>query len=427
MAGPTSEDVQKARNLRQESKSLKVEAEALWDLVQATSEQGDVKETQPRVERLKEIQAEIKGKADGFVRLLEKSPELATLFVDEGAQSPAKSQKPVSAANKRKSMFSSCCFADIADGDQDINKRASLSCPDRVSKVEMIATESELFGEVECIVLEPRAKSLAPDQYVTTGVVVCMQGIMPPSKDTIKEWGLTNDLAGWTNSGATVVIPNVQANSALEASDIADILNGICDFVGFDRVLLVGKDLAAETLLRLGVDPTFDRSIAGIILLGPTTPPPRLSSELPVPFFLLWAQDDEVSPFEDHVQWIDMAREGYLPVMTAKWCSKGGHDFGQVGGQEGVPEQMKNFFISSLLASDLMESDEAVDEQETKAGARIEQLTRQLPAEMQRSLQSAAQGEDGSVGKSLSRNQRMSIKVGDWINSGMHEKDTATE
>ncbi|CAK0829909.1 unnamed protein product [Prorocentrum cordatum] len=61
---------------------------------------------------------------------------------------------------------------------------------------EELATGSELLGSVECVVLEPIGKKLAPRDFVTTGVVICLQGMLS-SPESLDEWADVAKSAGW--------------------------------------------------------------------------------------------------------------------------------------------------------------------------------------------------------------------------------------
>lgn len=276
------------------------------------------------------------------------------------------------------------------------------------------------------MVVEPQGKQLAPAEYVTTGVVICLQSL-PPSDETLTEWCGACEHAGWLKLGATVVIPNLQASSAFQASDLALVVAAVCDLVGFDRVLVVGKDMTSQRILEMSVDDSFQKQLAGIILLGPTLPVPPAVEDLPAPLMVLWAQDDEISPFEERLEWLQ-AMNMADGIATVRECDTGGHNLESVLSDSGCAEAVRNFFLSSFLIADLLGAeegrpeyagagDDSVRDRGGVAGAaaaRIEHLTSALPESLREACRDAE--EDG---QSPMMRRRMTANLAGWIHSGL--------
>jgi len=409
MASPLSEElVERAVRMRARGQKLSQEAEELWrevqELTTSSSENGSGSEARAKIDRLKKVKQIMTTTSAEFVKLLDSNPGLALRV-----QSSQEATRPTLA--KRKSILTTQSF-DEADG-----LFAQLG-----GRVVEVPVESKLIGELQCVILEPQGKQLAPQDYDTTGLVICLQG-MPPSSTSLNEWCEAAQAAEWLRLGATVVVPNMQGSSSLFASDLAAIVDAICDFVSHDRVLLVGKDIISLRILELTVLETFDRSISGVVLLGPSSPPPDVVARLPVPLLLLWAKDDEISPFEDLPSWLDALDGGQNVCATIRECDHGGHSFDAVLSDLAVAEAVRNFFVSSMLIVDLLADDEAENHGHSTQAAksRIEQLKNELPERLQRP---AEQDNDDEALKGATRNQRMSVSVADWINAGMR---TASE
>mmetsp|Transcript_131742 Transcript_131742/g.340925 ORF Transcript_131742/g.340925 Transcript_131742/m.340925 type:complete len:403 (+) Transcript_131742:112-1320(+) len=392
--------LERAVKMRARGQALSREAEELWRDVQELTggSENDANEARAKVERLKEVKQIMTTTSAEFIKLLDDNPGLALKVQN----------RPQAMTAKRKSILTTQSFDGIG------GLYAALG-----GRVVQVPVESKLITEIECVILEPKGKMLAPRDYVTTGVVICLQG-MPPSSESLNEWCEAAQAAEWLRLGATVAIPNMQVSTSLFATDLAAIVDAICDFVSHDQVLLVGKDMVSLRILELAVLDSFDRSIAGVVLLGPSSPPPDVAARLPAPLFLLWAKDDDISPFEDFEAWVELL-ENAQSVATIRECESGGHSFSRVLANPATAEAVRNFFVSSMLIVDLLADDEAQQHGHSTPASksRIEQLTSELPVAVQKSSEAAA-----SPG-GPTRHQRLSISIAEWINGGMRNTSSS--
>lgn len=403
--GPGEHVVQSAKGMKVKGKSLTDEAESLWNEVQSLmASSADPAQVEEKVARLKQIRAQMSTTASDFVSLMKQNPHVVS-HLDDGSMQSSQSQR-------RKSRFSTASFEDCGDVYQALGGR-SVS----------LKVASSLLGELECIMLEPRGKQLAPKEYVTTGLVICFQG-MPPSKLSLKEWCEASESANWLKLGATVVLPNIQAASALAPADLGAVVDAVCDYVGFSKALLVGKDLMANRIIDLvgnAADILEDNhEVSGVVLVGPSSPVPQSLGDVEAPVLLLWAQDDDISPFSESVAWVEAFDDADDVVATVKECQIGGHSLDVMLADPGAATTMQNFFVSTFLISDLLQADAAEqsdgeqDMEAAKSQARIENLTSELPSAVREACKHPLHtGDDGSM------KRRMTANIANWIASGM--------
>lgn len=291
------------------------------------------------------------------------------------------------------------------------------ACASLGGRKEELETGSELLGSVECIVIEPIGKKLAPEQFVTTGVVICLQGL-PTSEESMDEWGNAVKLAGWLDTGVSVVIPNLQMSPSLQLQDIAMVVWAAMEMVRFDRCILAGKDMGAHWAVELACEKSLQSSVAGVLLLGPGTPPCEACGELEVPACLIWARDDDVSPYEGIEEWA-VALDGRSAPTSIQESASGKHSFDAVlsDANDTIAKLVRNFTATSLLIADLeedCEEEEGDGDESDKSPlpsrknrvSRVERLSAELP-------QSAAFDSE-SVDL-----PRKSLDLAAWMHNGM--------
>mmetsp|Transcript_113391 Transcript_113391/g.219637 ORF Transcript_113391/g.219637 Transcript_113391/m.219637 type:complete len:436 (-) Transcript_113391:86-1393(-) len=224
-----------------------------------------------------------------------------------------------------------------------------------------VHTGCSLLGDLECVLVEPPGKHVAPQAYVSTGLVVCLQGL-PASPSSLAEWHRSVNRSGWLDLGISVALPNLQMNAALSLDDIEAVMRGVLQSTGFETCMLVGKDWGGVLAVDLATRSSLAEQVVGIILLGPSSPAPMGSANLAVPVFLLWAEDDDISHFEELEDWKHSLDERCMP--TTIWqCEKGGHRFDQVLESDGVAEATKKFTVSVFLMDELEKQLEEEHEQ----------------------------------------------------------------
>lgn len=287
------------------------------------------------------------------------------------------------------------------------------------ARVEMLRTDSELLGLLECIIVEPRSKKLIPQDFVTTGVIICMHG-MPASKSIMEEWGAAIKAAGWMDLSCSVVIPNVQMSAALQLRDFEAIVDAALELANFTRCLLVGKFWGALRAIEIATQGTLGGKVEGLILVAPSSPAPIMCNDLDVPALLVWASDDDVSSFDENSIWKEALDDRCAPT-TFLPCDSGGHNFGRMLKDPLAAQAVRNFTAASLLIGEL---EEAIDDSGAMRPTKSER-ERKLSNEIPRFLQDAENGKDEEpsvVGMLTSQAKRKSNKafgLMSWMQAGM--------
>jgi len=298
---------------------------------------------------------------------------------------------------------------------------------------------------------------LAGDNYVTTGVVICLQG-MPPSADSLDEWCTASQRVGWLDLGISVVVPNLQMSPSLQRVDLVAVVNAALKVAGFDRCMIVGKDWGAQIAVELASDMALGGNVVGVVLVGPSSPPTVDCNKLEVPACLLWAHDDDVTPFGDLEGWLDALDNRCAPT-TVQECDTGGHRIDSIldKSNEGVAKFLHNFTVTSLLIADLAESqaqqkeaaapidpkgeqdghkamegtaaedDEDREEEEPrrvpskeKVSERISRLSAELPPFLaERVGQNDQEPDKSGAAEQHNQKRRLSRELPNWIQSGM--------
>lgn len=274
---------------------------------------------------------------------------------------------------------------------------------------EELATGSELLGSVECVVLEPIGKKLAPRDFVTTGVVICLQGMLS-SPESLDEWADVAKSAGWLDMGNTVVIPNLQMSPSLQTEDIATVVWAAMEFAHFDRCIIVGKDEGAQWAVGVACELSVRANVAGVVLVGPSSPPCEACAELEAPAMIIWARDDDVSSIDGLGDWCDALDERCAPT-SVKECAEGGHRVDAVlkKSNEGIAEALRTFTATALLIADMDAASAAGQDDgdssplpsKLKVDERINRLSSELP---------------DAVGGGSRRSSR---ELASWIQAGM--------
>lgn len=236
-----------------------------------------------------------------------------------------------------------------------------LSCEDRMKSVGgricALDTGEALLGEVECIVIEPQGKQLAPQDYNTTGVVICFDG-MAPSSSTLCEWCAATEAVGWLDLGVTVVLPNVQMSAALQLSDLEAVVKASLRAASFESCLLVGKGWGAERVVGLAIGGGVADVIEGVMVIAPSSEPPLNCADLEIPALLLWSKDDDLVSFSQSEAWVEALDNRCAPT-TFKDVETGGHQVDKMLHSAGVAQAARDFTVATFLLADL---DEVADE-----------------------------------------------------------------
>jgi len=150
-------------------------------------------------------------------------------------------------------------------------------------------------------------------------------------------------------------------SSAIQLSDFEAIIDAAFDEVGFDRCLLIGKAWAGPSVVQLAAETAVGERVEAIVLVAPSSVVPGACETLSVPVLLFWAEDDDVSPFDDRHDWLEALDNRSAPT-TLVFSERGGHRLDVLLSQEGAAEGIYRFTVSALLLGNLLE-EEHLEEQ----------------------------------------------------------------
>lgn len=300
-------------------------------------------------------------------------------------------------ANRRTSVFMVQSMNDHA-GTKDILKAVG-------GHIVELHTSSPIFGTAECILIEPAGRRLQPDKFLTTGVVICMDGlplICDTSEDRLREWCEATKLTRWLELGVVVALLNVQMSSALQLTDLEAVVHAAYEASGGGRCMLVGKGWGAHRSVELAASET-NKYIDSVILVSPGAPAPAQCHNLSKPALLLWARDDEMTPFEEKNCWID-ALDGRCAPTVFNGPNKGGHSFNKMMEEEGVSDAIQKFTASSLLIANLAEEEALLRE-------RSASKSKQSPGSPSGGDGDGEEGDDAEMAVTQQRSERLAAEL----------------
>lgn len=283
---------------------------------------------------------------------------------------------------------------------------------------------------MECVMVEPMGKILSPSEYVSTGLVVCLDGAAHES-ELLEEWGEVLKATKWLDSGMSFALPDV--SSLAEAGDLEIAVEAVLKQGGFQTCILAGKAWGAQLASEIAARSRLSERIDGVVLVAPESPAPSQCCQIEVPVMLIWAQDDEVSPFNEIRDWFAVLSERRAPTFVRD-PESGGHDIARVLKQGETANQVLLFSISCLLMGLLVKTlDEAGSSQPLRASDACTRLCDELPpflatqigGDAELGVAAALQSSDRDRVKR--RMQRLTVRLRDWISEGVKEMASATE
>jgi len=174
---------------------------------------------------------------------------------------------------------------------------ALIAVPPPLERVD-VATS---MGSIEIGLLEPRGSGTAQT------VALCIHG-MAQRAEVVWEW--SEIAAPLRERGAAVVCPNLHScpkTTPAQATD-GDVLAALRDIVAWSRdrygsvpLVIYGKSWGGARAVELAA--AEGTSLQGLALACPSSKFAELESKLlavSCPVLLLWAQDDDVIPFQYH-------------------------------------------------------------------------------------------------------------------------------
>mmetsp|Transcript_57078 Transcript_57078/g.99785 ORF Transcript_57078/g.99785 Transcript_57078/m.99785 type:complete len:504 (+) Transcript_57078:171-1682(+) len=298
-------------------------------------------------------------------------------------------------------------------------------------RVVKLQTGIESADPIDCILVEPMGKILSPNEYVATGLMVCLHG-SAHEPEVLEEWGEVLKLTKVLDAGMSMALPNLSALA--EQEDVEAVLEAVLRQASYDRCILAGKDWGGQMAMEMACGTRVCERVDGVLLVAPTSPVPEAISRLECPVLLLWAENDEESPFSEIRDWYQ-ALQDRNTVSCTKDLSRGGHNFADML-KEGETAQFVLFFIvSALLLNQLCQSlDEAsCTGEDVRVSDSAYRLCDELPPFL--ANQVGGDAEDGVAAALTSRDparvkrrmHRLIEALRDWISAGLQEMASATE
>lgn len=292
-------------------------------------------------------------------------------------------------------------------------------------------TGIEEVDPIDCILVEPMGKILSPNEYIATGLMICLQGTAH-EPEVLEEWGEVLKQTKLLDAGVSMALPDL--SSLAEQEDVEAVLEAVLKQAAFDRCILAGKDWGGQMAMEIACGTRVTERIDGILLVAPSSPVPDSISRLEVPVLLLWAENDEESPFQEIRDWYEALLDTST-ISCIKDLSRGGHNIAEMM-KEGETAQFVLFFVVSALLLCHLSQD---IEEATSAGqhVRVTDLVFRLCDELPPFLANQVGGDaEEGVSAALTssdparvkrRMHRLIESLREWISSGLKEMASATE
>lgn len=277
----------------------------------------------------------------------------------------------------RKSLFTSMEVSELGGGIR------------KLGGIHISITPSQDTGALDCLLIEPMGKKLDPENYESSGLVICFDG-MPPSPALLDEWAETMQRAGWIELGLTVVLPNLQMNSAMEMQDLIGMTDALLEKLKFSECLMCGKAWGGQRMVELASHESMHEKIVGLILCAPSTPCPEHGcKELPVPVLLAWAHDDDISSVDEAQEYV-LAFDGRPAPTTLELVDTGGHSLSAMLADDHLAQAFRQFTAAAVLHHEMQKAPDTVGQM----SSRRSRMSVELPGNLQRALESGASGHD---------------------------------
>jgi hypothetical protein len=106
-----------------------------------------------------------------------------------------------------------------------------------------IPTGLEEIESLDCAVVEPMGKILSPTEYVSTGLVICLDGAEHNS-EMLEEWGEVLKATKLLDAGLSIALPNVSGFAYVDHLEQA--VDKILKHLGSTSCIVVGKGWGAQ-------------------------------------------------------------------------------------------------------------------------------------------------------------------------------------
>lgn len=205
-----------------------------------------------------------------------------------------------------------------------------------------------------CLLVEPMGK-LINQEFVSTAMAIIFEHRFVTDPKAIDEWAQVLKRTKLLDAGVSVAMPMLSPEL-----DLTEVVQALMKFCSNDLCILSGKGPgAARALDAAGRKATSDATVAACLLFAPGPPAPETCG-YEGPVMLVWAQDDQDSPFDEAGGWAEAlalrARGEAIAVLRDP--SVGGHDLGRMlRKDEACAADILSFVAASLLLIELRRLD----------------------------------------------------------------------
>lgn len=208
-------------------------------------------------------------------------------------------------------------------------------------------------GAVPCLLVEPMGE-LINQEFVSTAMAIIFEHRFVTDPKAMDEWAQVLKRTKLLDAGVSVAMPMLSPEL-----DLTEVVQAIMKFCSNDLCILSGKGPGAARALDAAAKGGTDATVAACLLFAPEPPAPeRCGYEGPV--MLVWAQDDQDSPFDQAGLWAEALalRDGGTAIAVLRDPTLGGHDLGRMlRKDEACAADILSFVAASLLLIELRRLD----------------------------------------------------------------------
>lgn len=210
-------------------------------------------------------------------------------------------------------------------------------------------------GSVPCLLVEPMGK-LINQEFVSTAMAIIFEQRFVADPKAMDEWAQVLKRTKLLDAGVSVAMPMLSPEL-----ELTEVVQAIMKFCSNDLCILSGKGPGASVALETA-GRSKDATVAACLLFAPAPPAPeRCGYEGPV--MLVWAQDDQDSPFDQAGSWAEAlalreAPNGGEAIAVLRDPAVGGHDLARMlRKDEACAADILSFVAASLLLIELRRLD----------------------------------------------------------------------
>jgi len=288
---------------------------------------------------------------------------------------------------------------------------------------------------LDCILIEPMLKRLEPDDFVTSGLAICLHG-QDSGDDPALEWAQVLKHTKLLDAGISVLVHEVPLNVVADVEALVEAALQQLDVV---RCLLIGKALGAPMAAAMAeADSRLVEtcSLAGVLFVTP--PPgdvPEACSRLQVPSFILGGRGDMCTR-----DWIEAMREQDTMPFAWQMASASGTDLARIVRKDKeAATKIRLFSIAVLLMAEFSNADDPSWNDSSQLPGHVVRLCEELPDYLAEEL--IGTNESGCQGQGLAAVATLRCRdvgapclavelheiLNFWVRRGLVQQATATE